>query len=116
MSQNVQIDLNDYRYRNGYLHFVGCGGVGTGPLMRILHQAGFRVSGSDLRENSITRMLKNDGMRVEIEHRKENLPPEDGSRLLLIRTSAAAEDNPELLEAERRGAVILRRGEALGIM
>ena len=58
MSNNIQINLNDYRYQSGYLHFVGCGGVGTGPLMRILHQSGFRVSGSDLRENSITRMLR----------------------------------------------------------
>ena len=55
-------------------------------------------------------------MRVAIGHSRENLPPDDGAKLLLIRTSAAAEDNPELLEAERRGAVILRRGEALGIM
>ncbi len=109
-------NLNDYRGDAGFVHFIGCGGVGTGPLMRIFHHCGFRVSGSDLEENLQTRLLRSEGMRVEIGHCASNLPPEDGSALLVIYSSAAGENNPELVEGRRRGALCLRRGEALGVM
>lgn len=110
------LDLNQYRGTNGSVHFIGCGGVGTQPLMHIFHTMGFRVSGSDLLENQGIRELRSLGLTVHIGHHPDHLPPDDGSRLLVIHTSAAASDNPELVEAKRRGAICIRRGEALGLM
>ena len=44
------MELSEYK-TNGFLHFIGCGGAGTRPLMKIFHELGFRVSGSDMAES-----------------------------------------------------------------
>lgn len=107
------LDLDSFLPPDGSVHLIGCGGAGCAPLARILHQRGFRVSGSDLEENRETERLRSLGITVRVgAHRKENLPP--GRRLLVIHTSAADRaGNPELLAAAERGASILKRGEAL---
>ena len=104
--------LQNFLDKNAAVHFLGCGGVGTAPLMRIFHQKGFRVSGSDLKENHETLALKQLGLPVFIgEHNAANLP--DAEKLLLVHTSAADDTNPEIREAKNRNAAILRRGKAL---
>ena len=107
------LSLDDFLPPEGCVHLIGCGGAGCAPLARILHQRGFRVSGSDLEENRETKRLRDLGITVFTgPHRKENLP--SGRRLLVIHTSAADRSgNPELQAAAERGARILRRGEAL---
>ena len=83
-----------------HVHFIGCEGAGTKPLRRIFDELGFKTSGSDLTLNG---------------HRAENLPDAAGNDLLLVYSSAVTPDNPELLEARRRGAHCILRGEALGL-
>lgn len=110
-------DLNRFRGSAGRVHLIGCAGVGTLPLARILLARGFRVSGSDLLDTEELRRLRAEGAMIfSGPHRKENLPPDDGSELLVIHTSAAGTDNPELSEALRRGATVLRRGSALAAL
>ncbi len=109
------LNLNSFRKGKGHVHFVGCGGAGTQPLMKLFHEKGFEVSGSDLLDNEAVRELKALGLPVAQGHRTENLPPAD-LPLLLIHSSAAGKENPELLEAQKRNALILRRGEALGLL
>ncbi len=104
--------MKEFLSSDAAVHFIGCGGAGTAPLMRIFHEKGFRISGSDLIENKETRLLRELGIPVFTgEHKAENLP--DCGKLLLIHTSAADPENPEIHEAKRRNAKILRRGEAL---
>ena len=96
------IDLNSFR-RNpaARVHFIGCEGAGTKPLRRIFDELGFHTCGSDLTLHG---------------HAAENLPDTpDPQSLLVIYSSAVAEDNPELKEARRRGAQCILRGEALGL-
>ena len=112
MSDQNNCLLAPFRSPDAAVHFLGCGGVGTAPLMRIFHQKGFRVSGSDLKANNETLALQNMGLPVFIgEHDAKHLP--DAKKLLLIHTSAADDSNPEIREAKNRNAVILRRGKAL---
>ena len=33
-----------------HVHFIGCGGSGTYPLIQILHSRGLTISGSDVEE------------------------------------------------------------------
>lgn len=110
----MQIRLEEYK--NGYVHFIGCGGVGTQPLMKIFHELGFQCSGSDMARSAATDALAEMGLKVHIGHSAANLPPDDGSKLLVVYTSAASNENPELLEARRRGAICIKRGEALGLL
>ena len=97
----MKFDLSSFRENpRARVHFIGCEGAGTKPLRRIFDELGFRTSGSDLTLNG---------------HRAENLPDASGKDLLLIYSSAVTPDNPELLEARRRGAYCILRGEALGL-
>ena len=100
-----------------FVHFIGCGGAGTQPLAMIFHELGYVCSGSDIIENNRTRLLKNAGISVAAPgHRAENLPEQATSEnSLVVYSSAAAPDNPELKEAERRGIKSVRRGEALAL-
>ena len=115
-TDSVPLSLSDFLPPEGCVHLIGCGGAGCAPLARILHQKGFRVSGSDLEENRETERLRALGITVFIgPHKKENLPA--SRRLLVIHTSAAdREKNPELLAASARRASILKRGEALAAL
>ena len=96
-------------------HIIGCCGAGCAPLARILLEKGFRVSGSDLLDNAAAAALRRHGAQIApAGHRAGNIPADD-DRLLVIRTSAAGPENPEVAEAMRRGLPVLRRGEALAI-
>ena len=98
------------------VHIIGCCGAGCAPLARILLEKGFRVSGSDLLDNAAAATLRKHGAHIApAGHRVENLPPEN-DRLLVVRTSAAGTENPEVAEAMRRGLPVLRRGEALAVV
>lgn len=108
-------ELLSYR-TDGFVHFIGCGGAGTRPLMRIFHELGFTVSGSDLAESESLERLRGLGLKVFAGHDKTHLPTADGTKLLLVYSSAVTERNPELAEARRIGAQCIRRGEALGLL
>ncbi len=98
------------------VHVIGCCGAGCAPLARILLEKGFRVTGSDLLDNAAAATLRKHGAQIApAGHRIENLPPENDG-LLVVRTSAAGPDNPEVAEAMRRGLPVLRRGEALAVV
>ncbi len=109
------MELSEYK-SDGFLHFIGCGGAGTRPLMKIFHELGFRVSGSDMAESESLERLRGIGIPVFAGHDARHLPTSDGAKLLLIYSSAVTEANPELAEARRIGAWCIRRGEALGLL
>lgn len=92
------------------IHFVGIGGIGMSALARVLHARGKAVSGSDTRPSGITAQLASTGARVTIGHTAAAV----GGADLVVMTSAAREDNPELVEARRRGIPVVKRAEVLG--
>ncbi len=94
------------------IHILGICGAGCFPLAMLLNGMGYRVSGSDLAMPSEEQQRDFDRYGVEFHsgHREENLPEKLD---LLVYTSAAGADNPELNGARRRGVKCLRRGEML---
>jgi UDP-N-acetylmuramate--alanine ligase len=92
------------------VHFVGIGGVGMSAIASVLLHRGARVSGSDLKGSSLLEGLKEQGARIFIGHDARNV----GDAELVIVTSAAPMDNPEIMEARRRNVPILPRPDALG--
>lgn len=92
------------------LHFVGIGGAGMSPLAEILWAWGFRVSGSDGKDGEAVARLRGLGLRVAVGHRAENLLDADA----LVYSSAVPMDNPEVVEARRRGLPVVRRAEMMG--
>lgn len=93
-----------------HVHFVGIGGIGMSGLARILLEEGCLVSGSDLQESAITRDLARAGVRV---HRGHEAAQVEGAGMVVI-TSAAQRDNPEVLAAQAAGIPVVKRAELLG--
>jgi len=92
------------------MHFTGIGGAGMSGLAEIMHQLGLPVRGSDLRLTPVTERLEKLGIQVLEGHAAANLRPD---LAVLVITSAVNENNPELVEARRRGLPVLLRGELL---
>ncbi len=105
-----------YQRESCKIHFIGCAGKGTCPLAKIFLQKGFSVSGSDLLDTPDLQVLRDAGAVIHIGHSAENLPDDDGKKLFVVHSSAISPDNPELVEARRRGADVLLRGEALALL
>ena len=56
-----------------HIYFMGIGGISMSGLAEILLKEGFRVSGSDMKESDITKMLEERGALVKIGQVKENI-------------------------------------------
>ncbi len=92
-----------------YIHFVGIGGIGLSALALYLKKEGFEVSGSDIRETKITKKLIKEGIKVDVPHHQKNIQNQD----IVIYTAVVKDDNPELIEARKRGILTLSRKDAL---
>ena len=92
------------------VHFIGVGGVGMSGIARVAHDQGMRVSGSDIKESRYTKQLREAGITVFIGQKAENIP--EGDPVVVIST-AILENNPELIEARRRGLEIWHRAQML---
>ncbi|MEO6033603.1 MAG: Mur ligase domain-containing protein, partial [Burkholderiaceae bacterium] len=55
------------------IHFVGVGGAGMSGIAEILHNLGYRVSGSDQVDSAVTRRLASLGIRVHVGHAAANI-------------------------------------------
>jgi len=100
-------DLDMGRVRS--IHLVGVGGCGMSGIAKVLHEMGYKVSGSDVREGPNTIRLRDVGVRVYIDHAAENIRDAD----ILVFSSAVSSDNPELIEAHSRGIPVIMRAEML---
>lgn len=89
------------------VHLIGIGGIGLSAIARVLIARGVKVTGSDLRASPITDELAKRGAKIFIGHRAENIGNAQADRVLV--TSAAHEDNPEVVEAKRRGIRVDKR-------
>ena len=92
-----------------HYYFIGIGGIGMSGIAQLMLGRGERVSGSDLKESRATRELRELGAQIHIGHRPENIKGAD----LVVYSSAIEEDNPEMLEARKRGITLMKRAEAL---
>jgi UDP-N-acetylmuramate--alanine ligase len=92
-----------------HVHFIGIGGAGMSGIAEVLHNLGYRVSGSDLRENAVTRRLAAMGVRVDIGHAAENVAACDA----VVVSTAIDKDNPELVAARNSRIPVVPRAEML---
>ena len=83
----------------GVVHFVGIGGAGLSAIARLMAQQGIRVSGSDANESAVVEALRSEGITCFVGHDAAHLDGVD----TVIASTAVREDNPEIVEAQRRG-------------
>lgn len=98
------------------VHLVGIGGSGLSAIARVLLEQGHRVSGSDMHASPITDQLSALGAAVCVGHQAANLDVMAGRPAAVIVSSAVAPDNPEVVEAQRRGIPVYKRAEWLSRM
>lgn len=92
-----------------HIHFVGIGGIGMSGIAELLLNLGYTVSGSDLRDSSVTRRLADLGGRIFHDHKGENVKGTD----VVVYSSAVSQENPEILEAKERYIPVIPRAEML---
>ena len=96
-------------FRPQHIHFVGIGGIGMSGIAEVLLTLGYTISGSDSKLSAITERLQTLGAKIFEGHHAENV----GAAKAIAVTSALTADNPELIEARRRGIPVIPRGELL---
>ncbi len=91
------------------VHFVGIGGIGMSGIAELLFNQGFTVSGCDLAASANTERLAALGVPVAIGHDPAHVADAD----LVVVTSAAGRDHPEVAAARARGIPVIPRAEML---
>jgi UDP-N-acetylmuramate--alanine ligase len=92
-----------------HVHFVGIGGIGMSGIAEVLVNLGFRVSGSDIKRSNVTDRLTEMGVEFVEGHATENV----GDAHVVVRSTAVRDDNPEVIEAQRRTIPVIPRAEML---
>ena len=93
----------------GRVHCVGIGGAGISAIARIMAAQGVPVTGSDDHDTPFLPALRELGVTCHLGYDAAHVGDAD----TLVVTTAAREDNPEVLEARRRGLRILPRSAGL---
>ncbi len=91
------------------VHLVGIGGAGMSGIAEILLSYDVEVSGCDQARSPVTERLAELGATVHYGHDAAHAVGSD----LVVYSSAVAADNPEVVEARRRGIPVVRRAEML---
>ncbi|MDP3988460.1 MAG: UDP-N-acetylmuramate--L-alanine ligase [Candidatus Levybacteria bacterium] len=96
-----------------HIHFTGIKGVGMTPLSIIAKEAGFKVSGSDIKEEFITdEPLKKAGIVPFTDFLEENIK---GADLLITTGAHGGFNNVEVQKAKEKNIPVLTQGEAVGV-
>ena len=78
-----------------HIHFVGIGGSGMSGIAEILHNLGYRISGSDLSDNAALQRLNSLGIRTFVGHHTDHVVGADA----VVTSTAVQATNPEVLQA-----------------
>ncbi len=101
-----QIDLQN-------VHLIGVAGTGLRGLAAILTQRGVFVSGSEPADSPVLEDLLEMGVECYVGHKSENVPPETQA---LVISAAVSDDNPEVVEAQKRNLPIFKYAEFIGFL
>jgi len=91
------------------VHFVGIGGSGMGGIAEVMVNLGYKICGSDMQQNVMTKKLSELGATVFDKHAASNVNGAD----VVVMSSAVKEDNPEIVAAREKRIPIVPRAEML---
>ncbi|MDX1519392.1 MAG: UDP-N-acetylmuramate--L-alanine ligase, partial [Gammaproteobacteria bacterium] len=92
-----------------HLHFVGVGGAGMSGIAEVMHNLGYTVTGSDIKQSRTIDYLQSIGIEVFIGHDAAHVRDSD----VLVYSSAVNASNPELQQAQNLRIPIIPRAEML---
>lgn len=91
------------------IHFVGIGGSGMNGIAEVMLNLGFKVSGSDLADSTVTLRLKSLGAEIHQGHDAKNLRDADA----VVISTAVKADNPEVVAARAQRIPVVPRAVML---
>jgi UDP-N-acetylmuramate--alanine ligase len=91
------------------IHFVGIGGIGMSGIAEVLLNLGYKISGSDLKDSSVTQRLAGLGATIFEGHHAENATGAE----VVVTSSAIVSGNPEVTEARNLHIPVIQRAEML---
>ncbi|MBI4388215.1 MAG: UDP-N-acetylmuramate--L-alanine ligase [Candidatus Omnitrophica bacterium] len=108
----AELKIQDLLKPGHHAYFIGIGGIGMSGLARILKHLGLQVSGSDIKQDSETKALSEQGIQVDIGHDCTHIDQHD----IVIYSSAVSVKNPERREAIMRSIPLFHRAEVLSVL
>jgi UDP-N-acetylmuramate--alanine ligase len=98
-----------------HVYFSGIGGVGIGPLAMLALDAGYTVSGSDIKQSEMVSFLRDRGARVQIGQDGSQVANEHIEKPIewFVYSSALPADHIELKFAREHGIKVSKRDEFL---
>jgi len=102
-------DFDSFMRRIRKVHFVGIGGAGMSGIADVMNSLGYKVSGSDLANNVITRGLQSEGIKVYQGHDASQIEDVD----VVVTSTAINPENPEVVAAREMRIPIVPRAEML---
>lgn len=96
------------RVRN--VHFVGIGGAGMCGIAEVMHNQGYKITGSDLVANQATERLQGLGITVHVGHSAKFISNVDA----IVVSTAIPANNDELQAARNSRIPVVSRAEMLG--
>ena len=94
-----------------HIYFIGIGGISMSGLAEILLNENFKVSGSDMKESDLTKLLSERGATIFYGQRYENITDDID---VIVYTSAIKETNPEWQAMKDKNIPSLSRAQLLG--
>ena len=92
-----------------HVHFVGVGGAGMSGIAEILHNLGYKVSGSDLSDGPVLQRLSTLGIQTQVGHDALNIAGADA----VVTSTAVQADNPEVVAAHQKLIPVVPRAVML---
>jgi len=91
------------------IHFIGIGGSGMCGIAEVLHNEGYRISGSDLSDTLTVQHLRSLGINIYNSHNAAHIENVD----VVVRSTAVNDDNPEIIAAIQQHIPIIPRAAML---
>lgn len=108
----MEIISSEFVCLSDTIHFIGIGGIGMSALAKILKLRGYSVQGSDIKDNDITQELENLGINVMQGHSADHI----AGASLIVKSSAIADNNVELIAAYKKQLKIISRADILAMI
>jgi UDP-N-acetylmuramate--alanine ligase len=97
------------KFRVQHIHFVGIGGIGMSGIAEVLHNQGYRVSGSDASNSSVLERLSSLGIETKVGHAAAHI----ANAQVLVVSSAIKANNVEVAAAREAKIPIVPRAVML---
>lgn len=107
--ENMKQVLSPRMRRVEQIHFVGIGGAGMCGIAEVLHNQGYRITGSDLAESRTIDSLRALGIHIDIGHCAKNIAGAN----VIVRSTAVQDDNPEVVAAIAQSIPVIPRAAML---